>query len=172
MNLVDANVLLYAVNEADPKHEACREWLDTSLNGAETVGFAWPVLLAFIRLSTKVDLFPKPLSVAGALDRVTAWTDQPPSTMVVPTPRHLSVLARLLAEVGTGGNLVSDAHLAALAVEFDATVITYDNDFDRFPGVRWQPPTGVTAAGSGCTTPARSQQPQRLAAVVSPPQAW
>ncbi|MGI8759206.1 MAG: type II toxin-antitoxin system VapC family toxin [Acidimicrobiales bacterium] len=140
MNLVDANVLLYAVNEADPKHDESRSWLDAALGDREAVGFAWIVVLAFLRLSTKVSLFPGPLPVRDALARVQAWTDQPPSVIVEPTPRHLGLVAGLLAETGAGGNLVSDAHLAALALEHDATVVTYDTDFSRFTGVRSHPP--------------------------------
>lgn len=140
MKLVDANVLLYAVNEAGPKHGESREWLDSALNRQETIGFAWTVLLAFLRLSTKVGLFPEPLPVEAAVERVRAWTDQPPSVIVEPTPRHLEVFAGLLAAAGRGGNLVTDAHLGALALEHDATVVTHDSDFGRFPGVRWHGP--------------------------------
>lgn len=140
MKLVDANVLLYAVNEDDPKHEESRSWLDDALTGSETVGFSWIVLLAFLRLSTKVGLFPFPLPVENALDQVRAWTDQPAAVVVEATPRHLDVLAGLLRTVGTGGNLTSDAHLGTLALELDATVVTYDHDFGRFTGVRWQHP--------------------------------
>ncbi|MGI9120076.1 MAG: type II toxin-antitoxin system VapC family toxin [Acidimicrobiales bacterium] len=143
MNLVDADVLLYAVNEADPKHGPSRRWLDGALTGGETVGFAWGPVLAFLRLSTKVGLFPRPLPVADALERVTVWVDQPPSVLVEPTPKHLGLVAELLARVGTGGNLVSDAHLGALALEHDAEVITYDSYFGRFAGVRWHPPDQV-----------------------------
>lgn len=110
--------------------------LDTALCGREAVGFARTVLLAFVRLTTKVGLFPHPLSLDGDLDRVRAWAAQPPSVFLEPTPRHLDVFAGLLASVGAGGNLVADAHLAALALEHDATVITYDTDFARFEGVR------------------------------------
>lgn len=144
MNLVDANVLLYAVNEADPKHEQSREWLDRSLGGGEAVGFAWIVLLAFVRLSTKVGLFPRALPVESALARVRAWIDQPPSVIVEPTPRHFDLLRSLLADVGSGANLVNDAHLAALALEHNGRVITYDSDFGRFRGVRWEPPTAAS----------------------------
>lgn len=140
MNLVDANVLLYAVNEADPKHRASRHWLDTALDGGESVGFAWVPMLAFLRLVTKVGLFPSPLTVADAVDRLRRWIDQPAAIVVEPTARHLDLVAGLLAGVGTGGNLVNDAHLAALALDHDATIVTYDNDFGRFPGVRWHPP--------------------------------
>jgi uncharacterized protein len=142
VNLVDANVLLYAVNESVDKHEESMAWLDGALNGREPVGLSWVVLLAFLRLSTKVGLFPSPLSLEGAIDRVQAWMAQPPSVVLEPTSRHLPVLAGLLGQIGTGGNLVNDAHLAALAVEHDATVVTYDTDFGRFPGVRWQRPSG------------------------------
>ncbi|MFO7279571.1 MAG: type II toxin-antitoxin system VapC family toxin [Thermoanaerobacterales bacterium] len=140
MILVDANVLLYAVNESVDKHEQARSWLDGALNGREPVGLSWIVLLAFLRLSTRVGLFPSPLTVREAVDRVEAWLAQPPSVVLEPTSRHLSVLAGLLASTGSGGNLVNDAHLAALAVEHDATIVTYDTDFGRFPGVRWQLP--------------------------------
>ena len=141
MNIVDANVLLYAVNEADPKHHDSRRWLDTALSEGETVGFAWTVLLAFIRLSTRVGLFPRPLAVDGALARVREWTAQPSSVIVEPTPRHLALVSGLLGQVGSGANLVNDAHLAALALEHNAQVITYDSDFGRFTGVRWKPPS-------------------------------
>jgi uncharacterized protein len=141
VNVVDANVLLYAVNEADPKHARSRQWLDTALAGREPVGFSWIVLLAFLRLSTKAGLFPRPLTVEGALARVRAWMDQPPSLVLEPTPRHFDILSGLVNGVGAGANLVNDAHLAALALEHNGRVVTYDSDFGRFAGVRWQPPT-------------------------------
>lgn len=140
MNLVDANVLLYAVNESDERHEGARSWLDASLSGSATVGFAWLPLLAFLRLSTKPGLFPSPLSVDQALGRVRRWLEQPTSTVLEPTTRHFDVLAGLLTEVGAGGNLTSDAHLATLAVEHGATLVSYDNDFDRFRGLTWRTP--------------------------------
>lgn len=140
MNVVDANVLLYAVNEADAKHQESRRWLDNALASREPVGFAWIVLLAFIRLSTKVGLFPRPLAVEGAVARVRAWIEQPPSVILVPTPRHADLLGSLLTEVGPGANLVNDAHLAALALEHNGWVVTYDSDLGRFRGVRWQTP--------------------------------
>ncbi|MDA8280712.1 MAG: type II toxin-antitoxin system VapC family toxin [Actinomycetota bacterium] len=136
MKLVDANVLLYAVNEDDPKHELSRQWLDGALGGTETVGMAWPVLLAFLRLSTRVGLFPAPLAVGPALHIIRAWLAQPTTVVPAPTTRHVDLLAGLLTGVGSGGNLVSDAHLAALALEYDATIVTYDSDFARFAGVR------------------------------------
>lgn len=144
MNLVDANVLLYAVNESADHHERSRQWLDGSLSGGASVGFSWISLLAFVRLSTKVGLFPSPLPVQSALDRVRDWLAQPVSVVLEPTHRHVEVLGGLLEAVGTGGNHTNDAHVAALAIEHRATVITYDSDFGRFPGVTWSPPGEVS----------------------------
>lgn len=141
MKLVDANVLLYAVNRDAEHHRESRTWLDGALSGDATVAFCWVALLAFVRLSTKAGLFPSPLSIDGALDRVHAWTAAAPAVIVEPTPDHPAVLRRVLGGVGVGGNLVNDAHLAALAVEHRCVVVSYDNDFSRFDGVRWEQPT-------------------------------
>lgn len=143
MKLVDANVLLYAVNEDAPHHRDARAWLDGALSGGATVGFAWIVTLAFIRLSSKVGLFPSPLSVDGALDRVDAWLAQPSAVIVEPTARHLPLVRGLLHSVGLGGNLVNDAHLAALAMEHRGEIVSYDYDFCRFDGVAWEKPPSI-----------------------------
>jgi hypothetical protein len=142
VNLVDANVLLHAANDDHPQHEACRGWLDRSLSAGGPVAFTWSVLLAFLRLATKPGVFPDPWPVDEAVALVRAWMEHPGSVLLEPTARHLDVLAGLLAIVGTGGNLTTDAHLAALALEHHATIVTYDNDFGRFPGVRWLTPAG------------------------------
>lgn len=142
MNVVDANVLLYSVNTSADHHRAARAWLDEELSGGSTVGFTWIALLAFVRLSTKTGLFPSALSVVGAFDRVDDWLAQPTSVVLEPTPQHRQVLRGLLVAAGTGGNLTSDGHLAALAIEHRGTIVSYDRDFGRFPGVRWMtPPT-------------------------------
>lgn len=140
MNLVDANVLLYAVNTSTERHEQARGWLDEQLSGGSVVGFTWIALLAFLRLSTKPGLFPSPLPVAAALDRVDRWLAARVSVVLEPTAAHPQVLRSLLVGLGTGANLTSDAHLAALALEHKGTVVTYDSDFGRFPGVRWTTP--------------------------------
>jgi toxin-antitoxin system PIN domain toxin len=140
VKLIDANVLVYAVNESDPKHTDAAAWLDDALSGSEQVGFASVVLLAFLRLSTRVGLFPHPLSVDEGLERVRRWIEQPNAVLLEPTSRHLDILSGLLSELGAGGNLVGDAHLAALAIEHHATIISFDNDFGRFRGVRWSLP--------------------------------
>jgi toxin-antitoxin system PIN domain toxin len=141
VKLVDANVLLYAVNESADRHGEARGWLDAALINREAIGFSWVVTLAFLRLSTRVGLFPAPLAVDAATATMRSWLSAPASVVVEPTARHAASLSALLAGVGTGGNLVNDAHLAVLAVEHHATIVTYDNDFGRFPGVRWTKPS-------------------------------
>ncbi len=140
MKVVDANVLLYAVNVDTVHHETSRRWLDSALSGSDTVGFAWLAVTAFIRISTKVGIFPAPLTAAQACDQVHAWLAAPGARVVEPTRQHITVLARLLTDVGTGGNLVSDAHLAAIAIEHGANIVSYDDEFGRFPSLRWDRP--------------------------------
>ncbi|MGH3635919.1 type II toxin-antitoxin system VapC family toxin [Mycobacterium sp.] len=143
MRIVDANVLLYAVNTASEHHDSSLQWLDGALSGADSVGFAWVPLLAFIRLSTKEGLFPAPLRVDDAVSRVADWLGAPTAIPVSPTARHAATLSGMLAQVGTGANLVNDAHLAALAVEHRAAIVSYDSDFGRFDGVRWDRPSAL-----------------------------
>lgn len=140
MNIVDANVLLYAVNSQSAHHEASRAWLDDALSGGARVGFSWVALLAFLRLSTKANIFPAPLDVEGAARRVEQWLTSSAAIVVEPTSAHLGVMRDLLAATGAAGNLVNDAHLAALAIEHRGRVVSYDTDFQRFPGVRWVTP--------------------------------
>lgn len=140
MLVVDANVLLYAINASSPQHGRARAWLDDALDGGATVGFAWSVLLAFLRLSTHPAVFPRPLPGETALGIARDWLNRPTAVTVEPTARHLDELASLLAPLGTAGNLVADAHLAALAIEHRAELVSYDRDFERFPGVRRREP--------------------------------
>jgi toxin-antitoxin system PIN domain toxin len=143
VRLVDANVLLYAVNPATAYHARARDWLDDALDGPHTVGFAWTVVLAFIRIATNPAIFERPLEPTQACEVVRGWLAQPSAVVVDSTSRHVDVLAGLLTEAGTAGNLVADAHLAALAVEHDATVVSFDTDFARFAGVRWAQPNSI-----------------------------
>ena len=140
MKLVDANVLLYAVNEDAPHHAEARSWLDDALTRRLPVGFAWVALLAFVRLATREGLFEAPLSVDEAMDRVDAWLGQPSAVVLDPSRRHASLVRDLLRPIGVGGNLVNDAHLAALAIEHRAEIVSYDNAFARFAGVTWETP--------------------------------
>jgi len=139
MKIADANVLLYAVNSASEHHRPSVRWLDRALSGADAVGFAWVPLLAFVRLTTKEGLFPAPLSPEQAIGQVADWLSAPSAVVVNPTARHVDIIAGMLHQVGTGGNLVNDAHLATLAVEHRASIVSYDTDFARFD-VRWDRP--------------------------------
>lgn len=145
MKLVDANVLLYAVNEDAQHHDDSRRWLDGALSGADTVGFAWLGLLAFVRLSTKIGLFPSPLHIDEAMDRVHAWLAAGSAVILHPTADHTRILSSLLSDVGSGGNLVNDAHLGALAIEHRCQIVTYDTDFGRFDGVGWVTPADAVS---------------------------
>lgn len=141
MKLPDANVLLYAINADADAHADCRRWLENALGGSEPVGLAWSVLLAFLRIATKAQVFSRPLSVDEGLDVIDELLAQPAAVVVSPTERHPAILRTLLAPLGAGGNLTSDAHLAALAIEHGAELISCDNDFARFAGLTWRDPT-------------------------------
>lgn len=140
MTIPDANVLLYATNRGAAAHEESRRWLELALGGGEPVGFAWSVLLAFLRIATKAQIFERPLTPEEALDAIEFWLAQPASVVIAPTERHAAMLRSLLLPLGTAGNLTSDAHLAALAIEHGAALISYDSDFARFPGLTWRRP--------------------------------
>jgi toxin-antitoxin system PIN domain toxin len=140
VKLPDVNLLLYGLDEASPQHARARPWLEDLLSEMEPVGFAWPVLLAFLRLSTRAQVFVSPLQPAEAFDVVESWLAQPCAVVVHPTERHLAVLRGLLEALGTAGNLTADAHLAALAIEHGGEVCSADTDFGRFRGLRWTNP--------------------------------
>jgi|SRR6266567_6557322 len=140
MILIDANVLIYAVNSESPLHRKAKAWLEATLSGQDTVGLSWTVLLAFLRLTTRSGVFEKPLPVKTAFDVVDEWLAQPSVVTVDPTAQHLRTVRDLLLPLGTGGNLTSDAHLAALAIEHGAELCSSDNDFRRFPRLRWRNP--------------------------------
>ncbi|HYM44754.1 MAG TPA: type II toxin-antitoxin system VapC family toxin [Solirubrobacteraceae bacterium] len=138
--MLDVNLLLYAVDKTSARHRPARAWMEATLSGAETVAFAWTVLLAFVRLSTRAAVFERPLAADEALDLVDGWLERPCVTVIDPTDRHPAVLRELLRPLGTAGNLTSDAHLAALAIEHGALLCSCDADFSRFPGLRWTDP--------------------------------
>ncbi len=140
MKLLDVNLLVYAADETARAHESAHTWIQDTLSGSETVAFPWITLLGFVRLVTSPHRMVSPISVERALDIVDGWLAQPVATVVHPTHRHAAVLRDLLTPLGAGGNLTSDAHLAALAIEHGATLCSHDNDFSRFPGLRWVDP--------------------------------
>jgi len=137
------NVLLYAVDSASVHHEESLEWLEQSLSGAETVGLSWVVLLAFIRIATNPAIYPNSLGVDDATAQVQAWLSAPAAVVAAPTARHGEVLRGLLVQTGTAGNLTTDAHLAALAIEHRAAIVSYDRDFGRFEGLRHRLPSAA-----------------------------
>ena len=135
MILVDANLLVYAVDSDSPRHRPARRWLEQALSGSSPVGLPWIVLLAFLRVTTRTGILRKPLRPERALGYVDSWLSQPYVAAVGPGPGHWAVLRNLLRTTGLAGNLTSDAHLAALAIERGAPVYSTDHDFRRFPGV-------------------------------------
>ena len=137
MILVDANILLYAEDQMNPQHEIARQWWDAQLSGSAPVCLAWSVLGAFIRIGTNARVFERPLTLNQAITRVQSWLDQPCTRVVTPTERHWAVLQGLLIEGQALGNLVSDADLAALALQHGCTLMSTDGDFARFPKVKW-----------------------------------
>ena len=140
MIVPDANLLIYAYNEDVRVHAAAANWLEKLLSGTETVGFSWVVMLAFLRISTKRGLNQTPLYPGAALDIVDSWLNAPPARVIHPTDRHTAVLRDLMEGLGITGDLASDAHLAALAIEHGALVHSADSDFARFPGLDWANP--------------------------------
>lgn len=140
MKLVDINVLLAAVNPQLADHQVAKSWLDRALSGGAPVGFTWLVLIGFVRIATHPSIFERPMSTAQAIDIVDGWLAAPSARLVHPRSSHLDNLRRLL-EATAGGNMTNDAHLAALARDHKGTVVTFDSDFARFPGVRWERPS-------------------------------
>jgi uncharacterized protein len=134
--LIDANLLIYAIDSDSTRHPRARPWLEQTLSGTGPVGLPWSVLLAFVRLTTRHGILRHPLPPGEALAYVQSWLEQPCVEVVVPGEPHWATLCRLLEVVGTAGNLASDAHLAALALERGAVICSTDHDFARFPGIR------------------------------------
>ena len=136
MILVDANLLLYAINPDLPQHPEARNWWEGALSGTAAVGMPWVVILAFLRLTTSARVFDHPLDPQQAYGYIDEWLAQPVAEPVAPGPHHWSILRNLLEACGTAGNLTTDAHIAALALEHGYAVYSADNDFQRFSGIR------------------------------------
>ncbi|HET7624280.1 MAG TPA: type II toxin-antitoxin system VapC family toxin [Verrucomicrobiae bacterium] len=140
MILVDANLVLYAEDSLSEHHETARTWWDAQLSGLDSVGLCWPVLSAFIRIGTNTRLHQRPLTLKEAAERVQSWFNQPCVRIVQPTDQHWTIFQQMLQSGKATGNLVSDAHLAALAVEHNCTLYSTDTDFARFKGLKWKNP--------------------------------
>ena len=140
MIVPDINLLLYAYDDACREHAQARAWWESLLSSATPVGLAWVVALGFIRIGTNPKLSRQPLSVVDACAHVRRWLAQPHVSLLHPGERHAALLFGLLERLGVGGNLTTDAHLAALAIEYQAELHSTDADFSRFPGLRWRNP--------------------------------
>ena len=140
MILVDANLLLYAVNAGTPEHARARAWLDAELNGTARVGLPWPSLLAFVRLASNPSVFRRPLAPRDAWAQVEAWLGSGRAWTPLPGERHAAILGGLLDDAAMTSRLVPDAHIAALAIEHGLTICSTDGDFARFKGAKWVNP--------------------------------
>jgi toxin-antitoxin system PIN domain toxin len=138
--LVDANILLYAVDEQARAHPAARRWLEEALNGTRRVGLPWQSLLAFVRIVTHPRALAAPLTPSGAWSFVDDWLDSPAAWVPLPGRGYRDILGRLVSDLDLRGNLVSDAALAALALEHGLAVVSADSDFARFPELTWLNP--------------------------------
>lgn len=140
MKLLDLNLLLYAVNRDSAPHRRAKAWLDGLLSGDEAVAIPWVVLLGFLRLTTNARILPNPLTAAQAIAVVDGWLAAPCVVALYPGDEHWRILRELLEASGTAGNLTTDAHLAALAIEHGCELCSADGDFARFPVLRWTNP--------------------------------
>ena len=138
MRLADTNLLVYAADKDSPHHAVSHRWLEDSLSNVQGLGLAWLSVIGFVRLTTHPRLSVTPRTVPQALSYVDDWLNHANCHILHPTIRHADILARLLLTVGTAGNLTNDAHLAALAIEHNAEIGTFDRDFKRFSGLQFQ----------------------------------
>jgi hypothetical protein len=140
VRLLDASTLLHAYDPDFRDHERSRSWLERAFSESGRIGLAWIALLAFLRIGTNPRAFRRPFSIAEASDIVSEWLDRTNTTVLEPGERHWAILSGLLAAAQARADLVTDAHIAALALEHGAVLCTDDRDFARFPGLRLENP--------------------------------
>jgi toxin-antitoxin system PIN domain toxin len=140
MILLDANILMYAYDAASSHHAEAQAWLQTTLSDVEPVGLPWQSISAFIRIMTDKRLPGRRFTGREATDFVGEWIEQPNVQILAPGDGHWSIFRRMIVEGQVSGPLVSDAHLAALTIEYGGVLCTADRDFARFPGLRWKNP--------------------------------
>lgn len=140
MILPDINLLVHAFNSDAADHRKARAWWESRLFEEEIVALPWVVVFGFIRITTNRKIVSRPWTASEALDVVDSWLQFSHVQMIEPTPRHWKVFGELLRRVGVAGNLTTDAHLAALAIEHGCMLYSTDADFARFPGLRWKNP--------------------------------
>lgn len=144
MIAIDANLLLYAYDESSPHHEPARQWLEEAFNGVPPVALPWPTVVAFLRIATNSRLLANPLSLEEAIEIVETWLARPNVFPVGPEERHWDLLKQQALSGQAAGPLMSDAHLAALALEHGCTLATHDRDFARFPALTTTDPIAPT----------------------------
>jgi len=140
MILPDLNLLIYSVNNQSLYHEKARVWWEDCLNSNEIINLPWVVLLGFLRLTTSSRVFNHPLAQEEAWNIIDSWLERSIVHILNPGPNHFQILRTLMLDNGTGGNLTTDAHLAALCIEYNGVLYTADNDFKRFAPLKWVNP--------------------------------
>ncbi len=140
MILVDVNIPVHALSRGSREHGRLREWWDGHLSGVTPVAIPWAVSFGFVRIMTNPRIVSPPLGVEEALGCVSSWFRQPCVRVIEPLDGHWELTASLLRRVGAAGNLTTDAHLAALAIQHGCELCSTDADFARFPGLRWSNP--------------------------------
>jgi toxin-antitoxin system PIN domain toxin len=138
----DVNLLVYAYNSDAPDHERARTWWESALSGTRPVGLAWAVMLGYLRLMTSRSVLIDPFLPGEAIGHIRSWLERPQVVVLGPSMRHLDLLESLMDAAQASGQLTTDAHLAALAIEHQAELFSNDSDFSRFPGLRWTDPLG------------------------------
>jgi hypothetical protein len=136
----DINLLVYAYNRGGPFHDEAREWWESCLSNPGPVGLPWAAMLGFVRVMSSTSVFRNPMEPVQAITHVQSWLACPQTRIVTPGPRHLEILAEIMASARAPGRLTTDGHLAALAIENQAELHSNDGDFARFPGLRWRNP--------------------------------
>ena len=142
MILPDVNILVYAHNSSAPEHDSVARWWSEAVLGAEIVGIAWMVALAFVRLLSNPRVVVHPSPPQQLLAVIMEILDLPSVRVVSPGSQHAGIMKRLFEETGAGSRLTTDVHLAALAIEHDATLVSNDIDFGRFGGLKLFNPVG------------------------------
>ncbi|CAN5557324.1 type II toxin-antitoxin system VapC family toxin [soil metagenome] len=140
MIVPDVNLLVYAHDIQAADHVAARQWWESAVNSQVRVGLAWVVVLGFIRVTTHPSILRKPLTVLETVERISGWLSCANVEMLDPGREHWDNLRGSMLEIGVGGNLTTDAHLAVLAREHGAELHSSDSDFSRFVGLRWRNP--------------------------------
>ncbi len=140
MILIDANILLYAEDAACEQNKIIQPWWDDLLSSDTRTCLSWEVINAFIRIATNKKIYQKPLPLAEAIARINSWLTQPNIEIVTPLTNHWEIFQTMMKSGQTTGNLITDAHLATLAITHGCTLYSTDVDFSRFSKLKWVNP--------------------------------